>query len=381
MVNSGLQLPPSRASRSSKTPFPGITLLFVLVLLAGRGHAQQDYFVLIQSDNNQPFYARIGAKTYSSSTQGHLIIPQLKDSSYRLLIGFPRKLFPEQEFPLLVHKKDLEFRLKNLGEKGWGLFNPQTLELKTAIVQETGEPKLRMEGVKKDDAFSRLMAGVVSDTAVMYAMEPQKDSVKGDTNRAYTVDPVEKVRVVASVNKFDPSVQTTPPDSTGIQKFSEHKTAKSLRLVYMDRVRGRKTDTIQVIIPFSTGDSGGPAPRGPSELTTPSSAGTATAPRLAVAKPDCKNAASDYDIDKLRLRMLSANRLEDKIGEARAIFITKCFTTKQVRALSEVFVAEGAKFRFLEAASPYISDDQFGELSALFSDPAYIRKFKTLAGG
>jgi len=49
-----------------------------------------------------------------------------------------------------------------------GLFNPQTPELKMPDEKKEAEPKNHLEGVKKDDAFSRLMAGVVSDTAVMY---------------------------------------------------------------------------------------------------------------------------------------------------------------------------------------------------------------------
>ncbi len=51
-----------------------IGLAIVLILIAGRSYAQQDYFVLVQADNNQPFYARMGGKLFSSSAQGHLIL-------------------------------------------------------------------------------------------------------------------------------------------------------------------------------------------------------------------------------------------------------------------------------------------------------------------
>src|SRR5882757_1538189 len=141
-------------------------LFSLLILIVGKSYAQQDYFVLIQSDNSQPFYIRLGDKSLSSTPKGRLILSQLKEGSHSFTLGFPKQLFPDQQFSFNIGEKDLEFQLKDLGEKGWGLFNPQTLELKMADKKE--EAPVNKEGVKKDDAFSRLMAGVVSDTVVMY---------------------------------------------------------------------------------------------------------------------------------------------------------------------------------------------------------------------
>src|SRR5258708_24665063 len=155
-----------------------IGLAILLILMAGRNYAQQEYFVLIQADNNQPFYARMEGKLFSSSAQGHLILSQLKEGSYGITIGFPKQLFPEQQFSVSIHKKDLEFQLKDLGGKGWGLFNPRTLELKMPDEKKEVEPQNHLGGVKKDDAFSRLMAGVVSDTAVMYNTYAMEATVK-----------------------------------------------------------------------------------------------------------------------------------------------------------------------------------------------------------
>jgi len=323
--------------------------------------AQQDYFVLIQSENNQPFYARIGPRTYSSSAQGHLIIPQLRDSTYKLLVGFPRKIFPEQEFPLVIYKKDLEFQLKNLGEKGWGLFNPRTLELKTGAVKDTVDPRSRVEGVKKDDAFSRMMAGIVSDTAVMYAKAPPVDTAK--TVAVIMVDPPKDSVKGGSNDSAKGALSKQTRKTSVIEKLEEEKTGTALRLLYTERSKGYKTDTIQVLIALQD------------------SAVQTSHPRLTPVKSDCKDLASDYDVDKLRIRMLSANKLDEKIGEARKVFDTKCFSTKQIKALSEVFVAQAAKYRFLETARPFVSDEHFGELSVLFTEPAYISKFKALAGG
>ena len=165
-----------------------IGLIFLLVLAGLGGYGQQEYFVLIQSDNNQPFYIRMSEQTLSSTPQGHLILSQLKDSVYHITIVFPKKLFPEQDFYIVIDKRDLGFQLKYLEERGWALFNTQTLELEMPSRADTIAVKMPLEGVRKDNAFSRLMAGVVSDTAVMYntlAMEIYlKDSSTALTREA-----------------------------------------------------------------------------------------------------------------------------------------------------------------------------------------------------
>jgi hypothetical protein len=78
--------------------------------------------------------------------------------------------------------------------------------------------------------------------------------------------------------------------------------------------------------------------------------------------------------------MLSANKDDDRILVAYKIFKTKCFSTNQVSALSEIFTTDAAKFKFLETAYPFVSDDQFPELVNLLSDPVYAGKFRTLTG-
>src|SRR5258708_21768904 len=158
-----------------------IGLAILLILMAGRNYAQQEYFVLIQADNNQPFYARMEGNLFSSSAQGHLILSQLKEGSYGITIGFPKQLFPEQQFSVSIHKKDLEFQLKDLGGKGWGLFNPRTLELKMPDEKKEVEPQNHLGGVKKDDAFSRLMAGGGRDTAVFYKNYSMEAAFKDNT--------------------------------------------------------------------------------------------------------------------------------------------------------------------------------------------------------
>ncbi|HET6253013.1 MAG TPA: DUF4476 domain-containing protein [Puia sp.] len=99
---------------------------------------------------------------------------------------------------------------------------------------------------------------------------------------------------------------------------------------------------------------------------------------LPFVNSDCHAFATDYDVDKLRVRMLSAENDDDRIQTAYKIFKIKCFSTRQIRALTEVFTTDAAKFKFLGTAYPFVSDGQFPELGDVFSDPGYAGKFRTM---
>lgn len=146
---------------------------FLLIFSLGwfvQGFAQQDYFMFIQSENRQPFYVRYGEKNYSSSATGHVILSRLKDSAYQFTIGFPQNQVPEQEFTVRVGRRDRGFELKNLGEKGWALFDWQTMELINAARTPGSGGGAGYSMIKRNDDFAKLMSSVVNDTAVMYTV-------------------------------------------------------------------------------------------------------------------------------------------------------------------------------------------------------------------
>lgn len=143
-------------------------LFLILFCCTGKLMAQQEYFVYLQTDNKQAFYVRHNNKVYSSTDAGYLILPRLTDSSLALVVGFPKNSFPEQEFTINTAKKDAGFLLKNFGDKGWGLFSWQRLQviMNTNNAAEKKNPELN--GIKKTDGFSQLLANAVNDTAVLY---------------------------------------------------------------------------------------------------------------------------------------------------------------------------------------------------------------------
>ena len=511
----------------------GLVILFFL--LAGECRAQ-NYFVFIDAGNRQPFYVRLDSQFFSSSAEGHIILSRLRDSLYDITIGFPGQTAPEQHYEFGIRGKDQAFEIRDHDGYAPGLFDLQANEWMQAHAKGNGPDEFRSTGIKKDDAFSRMMAGVVHDTAVLYntyAMEQalsdspavaknpapssavsapstavdtgvarhdtaaavativaptaSPDTTGSSAQQALTMSPgtslVRPDTAIAqpgtSVAKpdtsvaFNPATDTTmkippavstpavpdmatqlhrpvahPPvtdtaallyrpvagtnahkaapvmDSLGktplyrpiahITKLSERRSPHSVRLVYADQSQGQKADTIVVIIPVDTvratlarshgpnGNADSPTlgqntifrPLAPPSLATAgnppagnarstSQADTQQRPARAVfayVNSDCHNFADDLDVDKLRIKMLEAPKDEDRIAVARKAFKVKCFYTRHIRALSELFTTDAAKYRFFEAAWPFAADEHFHELSSLLTDPVYNGKFRTLTG-
>jgi hypothetical protein len=467
-------------------------LLVIMVLLAGNLCAQ-NYFVFLSTEDRQPFYVRLDSTMFSSSPDGHLILAPLRDSTYQLTIGFPGETTSEQRYVFSIRAKDQEFQLKKRGDAGWGLFDQQANEWLTPEATAGKAVQPRLPGVRKDDAFSRMMADVVGDTAVLYntyAMEqalndsplvesskPPADSIRRanipplqpSMNSAVSPGGVSSVVVppvnvphtdnalhgdssLVTANSLVPATSVTRPDSTAsapfhsidsttpqnrdiqtgvplyrphvIARLSERQTARGLRQVYTDRTGGgAKADTIVVIIPPDspvTAALNKTPPTGHDSASRVQSSATnkkdttqlveihpipavtnstvennrphradsgASHPAGGSGKPeapfinsDCHVFATDYDVDRLRMKMLEAVKEEERIATARKAFKTKCFTTGQLRILSEVFGTDGGRFRFFEAAWPFAADAHFHELSSLLTDPVYTVKFKTLTG-
>lgn len=479
--------------------------------------AQQQYFIFIWADNQQPFYVRLEEKTYSSSPIGHLVISQLKDSTYSLVVGFPKNQFPEQAFVISFNNKDLDYQLKYAAESGWTLFNAQTSERvkprQDYVVKNTMAPL----GERKTGAFATLMSGLVNDSSVLYksvakadlakpaavaaagtdstatvkeqptqpdsvlVIAPAKDSVHTEKYiLAAATDSLKKDSLPASLavapagTAKDTSLagfNNTPAPLSVVVQVQEWWNDKGKGYIYYDStVVG--TDTVSILIEFDknaglatpeqviaapakvdsikaaqqTPDTAVaqkqlPAAKDSTEKTekvvaritpdTPAVTATAAAPAVtqpdsafkktvktvetkripdstavtATVKPDpapvksdsaradqaankkplllmnsdCVNFASEFDVDKLRVKMISAGSVDDKVVAAKKVFKTKCFVTRYIRGLSELFPNDESRFKFFDAAYPYVSDTgNFRQLLELFTDELYIARFKAL---
>ncbi|MEO9144661.1 MAG: DUF4476 domain-containing protein [Ginsengibacter sp.] len=145
---------------------PSFKKLFLLLLVSIFSfwvNAQQPHFIYLQTDNGQPFYVKLNNKVLSSSAEGYVILPNLIEGEYKLTVGFPKNKFPEENFALSVDQKNEGYLLKNFDEKGWQLFNLQTL----ALIQGSHDATLVVTDKKDVDRFSKMLANVVKDSSIL----------------------------------------------------------------------------------------------------------------------------------------------------------------------------------------------------------------------
>ena len=432
-------------------------IFFFFILLRLSGFAQQEYFVFINSDNQQPFFVQIQEKTYSSSAIGHLIISKLKDSAYQITIGFPKNQSPEMDFMIRISRKDRGYQLKNMGDKGWALFDLQTLELISPLPKKNSLAQTGYNLVKKDDDFARLMARVVSDTAVLYAIVRKEEPVVVKKEEPKKEEPV--LVKNEEPKKEEPVVEKTEVrkseermiDSSSIEKketanddlkkeipngevkkdtltVAEKKVEKPVQIPEVAKAKSQiklleqgmtdegfrmviadDTQRVDILIPldrtveppkeektYANPDSTVKMPGKKDSEKKPAGDITITADttsvgvvrdtvkseapkKLVLVNSDCKSFAIDSDVDKLRIKMLAETDMEDRIGVAKKIFRTKCFSTAQVKGLTELFRSDEGIYKFLESAYPFVSDtSNFKSLVTLLANDVYVKRFRTM---
>jgi hypothetical protein len=143
-----------------------LLLILLIIFLPGTLISQHYHFVYIQGENQQAFYIKKTGDLLSSSATGFIILPKLQSGTHQFTVGFPKNQWPEYEFQIEVKSADRGFTLKNFGEKGWGLFDLQSLDIiygkkidppKAAVVPETP---------KSDDPFAVILASAVGDQGI-----------------------------------------------------------------------------------------------------------------------------------------------------------------------------------------------------------------------
>ena len=138
-------------------------LIFLVSSVAA--FSQKVYFVYLQTEAGQPFFVKMGEKTYNANTSGYLILSQMKDSTYKLRIGFPQNKWAEQQFSVDVKSKDRGFLIKNFDEKGWGLFDLQTMSV---VMSTTGSAlnKTGKAGLKEVSVFTDILSKAANDPSL-----------------------------------------------------------------------------------------------------------------------------------------------------------------------------------------------------------------------
>ncbi len=182
-------------------------IIIVLILASFTTVAQHNHYIYIQSDNAQLFYIRKGSEVLSSSSSGFVILPKIQPGQQEILIGFPKNEFPEYQFSVEVKGKDRGFALKNFNEKGWGLFDLQSLEV---IMGKKVEPKKEEEktqtGPLTSDPFSVILASAVDDQRIRETSLVYREEITAQNTAPTKAETITKT---TSVPKTEAPVVTT----------------------------------------------------------------------------------------------------------------------------------------------------------------------------
>ncbi len=143
-----------------------LLLSLLIVLIPGTVISQHYHFVYMQGENQQVFYMKKSGELITSSATGFVILPKLQAGTHQFTIGFPKNQWPEYEFQVEIKSSDRGFTLKNFEDKGWGLFDLQTLEL--IMGRKIDPPKVQVapETPKTDDPFAVILASAVGDQGI-----------------------------------------------------------------------------------------------------------------------------------------------------------------------------------------------------------------------
>lgn len=217
-------------------------LAFLCMAASVAVFSQKVYFVYLQTEQEQPFYVRLNDKLYSSTASGYLILSQLRDSTYYFLVGFPGSKWPEQRFNVTISGKDHGYLVKNFGEKGWGLFNLQSMNIQMAEGDKR-QGRINMEK-KEVSEFTSVLSKASDDPSLLekpvfaanVVEQPVKESIvktEPPLEKPIVKEPVREESIQpAAIDTGKPQTETIAPGITGKEiKQGEKVKADSIAIV------------------------------------------------------------------------------------------------------------------------------------------------------
>lgn len=331
-------------------------------------NAQKKHFVYIQAENKQPFYVMVNNKNFSSTVNGHLVIPKLRNGKYFFVAGFPKELYPEQKFSCIIADKDLGFVLKQYGSKGWGLFDLISFSTTMANAEDWEKDKVLNDTIK----ITEEEASVIKPT--LQTIEPKKQeevkpiepvnnsSIKPSTNAEViennNTQVVEKQKKGSEVNNENNG-------KLSIVKMYQKGGSQGLDQVYIDYA-ANPSDTITIFIPFVS------QTRQKGDTTNPQNSNTANQYNI-----NCVNLATEIDYAKSR-KLMSSQTTDDKmVNIAIKSFKNKCYTVEQIKTFGLLFLSEQSRYKFFISAKAYIYDIvNYSSLETQFTLPNIIEQFR-----
>lgn len=200
-----------------------LILCFLFAISTVTASAQKVYFIYLQTESEQPFFVKMNEKVQSSSASGYLILAKLLDSTYTFTVGFPQNKWPEHRFSVTMNRKDHGFLLKNFGDKGWGLFDLQTLAVQ---MSSAGNAKAETpSGMENRDvsAFTEILSKAAGDPSLKEKPAQPKVEEKKPEVAIQEVVKKEEPIVVKSAEVPQPAVVVEKKENPVQPKVEEKK--------------------------------------------------------------------------------------------------------------------------------------------------------------
>jgi hypothetical protein len=302
--------------------------------------------------------------------------------------------------------------------------NDSSLLLKNKSDSSTEDAALKINNIaggkpgdtaRKIDNPDRVDSSVVVTAVTAKQTEASKAPAVVASNTADSARSAGNAGVRPLVNNNKSEAETVVVDSVSarkeipvsmaagrVEKISEIRQDKELIVTYTDRSPDGKTDTIRLSLPAESvpvssmpkkdsiwgawdktakASNNNPATLDTARKLVPMASKPPVAEKKApvMINSDCVNFATEYDLDKLRVKMIADVTADERVASAKKVFRTKCFSSRQIRALSELFLNDEGKYKFLDAAYPFVSDTEaFKQLADLLKDDYYIKRFNAM---
>lgn len=391
--------------------------------------AQINHFIYLQTDNKQPFYIKYNSKIYSSTSSGYLILSKLKDGVINFTAGFPQSQVQEQKFELQIDKIEKGFLLKNFNEKGWGLFDLQSSNVTYAIglqaVPTPFENKMTNTQVA-NDPFANMLSTVTQDSTVKNVTVKKEENIVVDTPKPALQQIVQQPNNIAAPQKIDvPKNETVvqniivpvisepqwaPPAKSEIVKLNFFQSKEGSDIIYEVKYENGVIDTVRLFISFDTVQLVKTEPQVSLPVVIKDTTSVVSVPKVEISvqpeikkeepqknedpkdvvnekkedsktvpNSNCAAQANEDDFIKLRRKMASQSKDEAMVTEAKKVFKTKCFSTVQLKNLAVLFLSDEWRYRFYDAALPFVNDfSNFKALEETIKDEYYKKRFQAL---
>lgn len=396
--------------------------------------AQQLRFIYLQSEDKSPFFVKVDGKYLSSSENGYIIIPRLKDSTYNLLIGTTGDKLANQEVSISTKFANAGYLIQKKDAKNFTLVNLNTMQPVKQVVQH--DSGYTVKTIKNDDEFAKVLAQVVGDPSILEVevenASPVIKNVDQVDSAVTTINYSQKdIKSVIEndgiTNKknveFDTlKVATTKDADNKISRIKYDSLPDGYMMKYVDAA---SNDTIDILLPGKNSIVSNSTENKTLEtvkevspyvnpnpdtrfldmkLQNPNAAYDSVATQnndfvIVDKKTDtnqplgnqddfdkklknnsgCKSIATQKGFLKLRSQMSSAKNEPEMTKVAISTFASTCFTTEQIKNLSVLYLIEEERYKFFVAAYPYVTDlDNFVALQDQLTDSYFKERFKAM---